>query len=165
MAARNPCHYHSHGSNMAPSSGRLLMSIISPYAGKGADFVFQQSGAPFPARGLIILVTRCPKPGPYLNCGCGATSLWRKDDEDYFSSKLHMCINNSPHGKFHRFLFPFSSKFSDLNFTSNVLYIYLYYVTCHTVSLGYLWLYLKEATVIYGFYLLTARLPELTWKL
>ena len=26
-------------------------------------------------------------------------------------------------------------------------------------------LYLKEATVIYGFYLLTARLPELTWKL
>ena len=26
-------------------------------------------------------------------------------------------------------------------------------------------LYLEEATVIYGFYLLTARLPELTWKL
>ena len=26
-------------------------------------------------------------------------------------------------------------------------------------------LYLKEATVIYCFYLLTARLPELTWKL
>ena len=38
----------------------------------------------------------------------------------------------SPHGKFHRFLFPFSSKFSDLNFTSYVLYIFLYYVTCHT---------------------------------
>ena len=29
---------------------------------------------------------------------------------------------NSPHGKFHRFLFPFSSKFSDLNFISHVLY-------------------------------------------
>ena len=40
--------------------------------------------------------------------------------------------NNSPHGKFHRFLFPFSSKFSDLNITSYVLCIYLYYVTCHT---------------------------------
>ena len=25
--------------------------------------------------------------------------------------------NTSPHGKFHGFLFPFSSKFSDLNFT------------------------------------------------
>ena len=43
--------------------------------------------------------------------------------------------NSSPHGKFYRFLFPFSSKFSDLNFASYVLYIYL-----HTVSLGYLWL-------------------------
>ena len=41
--------------------------------------------------------------------------------------------NSSPHGKFYRFLFPFSSKFSDLNFASYVLYIYL-----HTVSLGYL---------------------------
>ena len=66
-----------------------------------------------------------------------ATLLWRKDDEDSFSPKLHVCTgikdnNNSPHGKFHRFLFPFSSKFSDLNFTSYVLYIYLYYVTCHT---------------------------------
>ena len=30
--------------------------------------------------------------------------------------------NNSPHGKFHRFLFPSSSKFIDLNFTSYVLY-------------------------------------------
>ena len=40
--------------------------------------------------------------------------------------------NNSPHGKFHRFLFPFSSRFSDLNFASYVLYIYLCYVACHT---------------------------------
>ena len=28
--------------------------------------------------------------------------------------------NNSPHGKFHRFLFPFSSKFPDLNFAPYV---------------------------------------------
>ena len=35
--------------------------------------------------------------------------------------------NNSPHGKFHRFLFPFSSKFPDLNFAQQVLYIY----SCH----------------------------------
>ena len=33
--------------------------------------------------------------------------------------------NSSPHGKFHRFLFPFSCKFPDLNFASYVLYIYL----------------------------------------
>ena len=53
-----------------------------------------------------------------------------------FFSKLRVRIkdnNSSPHGKFYRFLFPFSSKFSDLNFASYVLYIYL-----HTVSLGYL---------------------------
>ena len=31
--------------------------------------------------------------------------------------------NNSSHGKFHRFLFPFSSKFPDLNFVSFVLYM------------------------------------------
>ena len=39
--------------------------------------------------------------------------------------------NTSPHGKFNRFLSPFSSKFSDLNFASYVLYIYLCYGTCH----------------------------------
>ena len=38
--------------------------------------------------------------------------------------------NNSPHGKFHRFSFPFSSKFPDLNFTPYVLYIY----SCHETS-------------------------------
>ena len=46
--------------------------------------------------------------------------------------------NNSPHGKFHRFSFPFSSRFSDLNFASYVLYIYLLCHVSHTVSLGYL---------------------------
>ena len=52
-----------------------------------------------------------------------------------FSPKLRVRItdnDNSPHGKFHRFSFPFSSKFSGLNFTSYVLYIYLCFVTCHT---------------------------------
>ena len=45
--------------------------------------------------------------------------MWRKDDEGSFSPKLRVRIkdNNSPHGKFHRFLFPFSSKFSDLKFS------------------------------------------------
>ena len=55
--------------------------------------------------------------------------------EDYFSQKLRVRIKdnkNSPHGKFHRFLFPFSSKFSDVNFASYILYIYLCYVTFHT---------------------------------
>ena len=44
-----------------------------------------------------------------------------------FSPKLRVRIkdnNSSPHGKFHRFLFPFSSKFPDLNIASYVLYIY-----------------------------------------
>ena len=36
--------------------------------------------------------------------------------------------NNSPHGKFHRLLIPFSSKFPDLNFATYVLYIYLCYM-------------------------------------
>ena len=42
-----------------------------------------------------------------------------------FPPKLRVRIkdnNSSPHGKFYRFLFPFSSKFSDLNFASYVLY-------------------------------------------
>ena len=29
--------------------------------------------------------------------------------------RVHVKDNNSPHRKFHRFLFPFSSKFPDLN--------------------------------------------------
>ena len=46
-----------------------------------------------------------------------------------FFPKLRVRIkdnNSSPHGKFHRFLFPFSCKFPDLNFASYVLYIYLH---------------------------------------
>ena len=50
------------------------------------------------------------------------------------SSFLHSILhitdnNNSPHGKFHRFLFSFSSKFPDLNFAPYVLYIYSCYET------------------------------------
>ena len=37
--------------------------------------------------------------------------------------RVHIKDNNSLHGKFHRFLFPFSSKFPDLNFAPYVLYI------------------------------------------
>ena len=44
--------------------------------------------------------------------------------------RVHMKYNkNSPHGKFHRFLFPFSSKFPDLNFAPYVLFIYSCYET------------------------------------
>ena len=64
-------------------------------------------------------------------------------EEDYFPQKLRVRIKdhkNSPHGKFHRFLFPFSSKFSDLNFASYVLYnLPVLCHVSHTVSLGYLW--------------------------
>ena len=43
--------------------------------------------------------------------------------------------------KSHRFLFPFSYKFSDLNFSSYVLYnLPVLCHVSHTVSLGYLWL-------------------------
>ena len=53
-----------------------------------------------------------------------------------FSSRLRVRIkdnNSSPHGKFHRFLFPFSCKFPDLNLVSYVLYIYIVYL-CGTHS-------------------------------
>ena len=60
-----------------------------------------------------------------------------------FPKKLRVRIKdnkNSPHGKFHRFLFPFSGKFSDLNFASYVLYnLPVLCHVSHTVSLGYLW--------------------------
>ena len=58
--------------------------------------------------------------------------------------------NNLPHGKFHRFLFPFSSRFSDLNFASYVLYIYLCCHVSHTVSLGYLWAHVCSLLCYYS---------------
>ena len=56
----------------------------------------------------------------------------RKDEADFLFSKLRVHIkdnNNSPHGKFHRFLFPFSSKFPYLNFTPYLLHSYPGYET------------------------------------
>ena len=53
----------------------------------------------------------------------------------YFLPKLRVLIKdntNLPHSKFHRFLFPFSSKFPDLNSASYVFCIYTCYVTWHT---------------------------------
>ena len=64
-----------------------------------------------------------------LPCGELLLSLIRTrsfGEKESSSSFLHSKVAS------HRFLFPFSSKFSDLNFTSYVLYIFLYYVTCHT---------------------------------
>ena len=52
--------------------------------------------------------------------------IMKEDERGPFSPKLRVRIkdnNSSPHGKFYRFLLPFSSKFSDLNFASYVLYI------------------------------------------
>ena len=66
-----------------------------------------------------------------------------------FFSKLQVHIednNNSPHGKFHRFLFPLSGKFPNLNFAPCSLYLLMLrnpYVT-QTVSLGYLCLNLER---------------------
>ena len=47
----------------------------------------------------------------------------KEGEQGPFSPKLRVRIkdnNSSPHGKFYRFLLPFSSKFSDLNFASYV---------------------------------------------
>ena len=43
-------------------SGNIPESIVD------GDFVFEHSGSPFPARGLIILVTRRPELSAILNC-------------------------------------------------------------------------------------------------
>ena len=52
--------------------------------------------------------------------------IMKEGEREPFSPKLRVRIkdnNSSPHGKFYRFLLPFSSKFTDLNFASYVLYI------------------------------------------
>ena len=41
--------------------GRMESGQYSRGCSRTVSFVFEQSGAPFPARGLIILVTRCPE--------------------------------------------------------------------------------------------------------
>ena len=76
----------------------------------------------------------------------------KEGERGQFSPKLRVRIkdnNSSLHGKFYQFLFPVSSKFSDLNFASYVLYIYL-----HTVSLGYLWFYEERQPLRISFYFL-----------
>ena len=53
-------------------------------------------------------------------------SLCVSRNREHISPKLCARIkdnNDLPHGKFHRFLLPFSSEFSDLNFFSFLLYI------------------------------------------
>ena len=85
----------------------------------------------------------CSKIANLKSCLDGETEAMKEGERGPFFPKLRVRIkdnNSSPHGKFYRFLFPFSSKFSDLNFALYVLYIYL-----HTVSLGYLWFYLPAS--------------------
>ena len=54
----------------------------------------------------------------------------REDEETIFpeTSCAYYGQQNSRHGKSHRFLCPFSSKFPGLNFDPCVLYIYLNYM-------------------------------------
>ena len=52
--------YQWHSSNMTLSSGRLVTSNNKSQC-RELRFVFQQSGAPFPIRRLIVLVTRRPE--------------------------------------------------------------------------------------------------------
>ena len=95
-----------------------------------------------PKKLCLFWVDWSPTLGRLESASYYCTLLWRKG-EDYFSTKLHVRskVNNSPHWKFHRFLFPFSSTFSDLNFASLVLYIYPCYIIWHT----------QTAWVTYGF--------------
>ena len=64
--------------------------------------------------------------------------------------RVHIKDNNSPHGKFHRLSFPFSSEFPDLNFAPAYVHsIYNTHVTWNpyatqTVSLGHLWSHHKN---------------------
>ena len=48
-----------------------LLDSRSRGCSRTVRFVFEQSGSPFPARGLIILVTRRPKLSAILNCATG----------------------------------------------------------------------------------------------
>ena len=48
--------------------GWLLERMDSQGYSRTVSFVFEQSGAPFPAQGLIVLVTRCPELSAILNC-------------------------------------------------------------------------------------------------
>ena len=84
----------------------------------------------------LFWVDRSPSAG-FCLLPCHYTM--KEGERGPFFPKLRARIkdnNSSPHGKFYRFLFPFSSKFSDLNFASYVLYILIPTYVTHTVSLG-----------------------------
>ena len=89
--------------------------------GRELTFVSQQSGAPFSTQAWrVYLATGLDfREKNRASFGSIGTRHWLKPPTSYsFSPKLNVRVkdnNNSPHGKFHRFLFPFSSKFSDLN--------------------------------------------------
>ena len=74
---------------------------------------------------MFVSVDRSPYAGFRL-LPCHYTM--KEGERGPFFPKLRVRIkdnNSSPHGKFYRFLLPFSCKFPDLNFASYVLYIYL----------------------------------------
>ena len=54
MAARNRCHHNRHISKMAPSSGRWVMSIISPRAGKGSPDCSKTKLSSLPCTGSAV---------------------------------------------------------------------------------------------------------------
>ena len=74
----------------------------------------------------LLRVDRSPNAAvSLLTCHYTMKKRWSR----LFFQKLcvHIKDNNSPRGKFHRFLFPFSTIFPDLNFALYALYIYLCY--------------------------------------
>ena len=93
--------------------------ILSQFVKTVARFIYaiKINGFFLSSRGELLLSLMCTR---------------RNGETDYFFPELRVHIkdnNNSPHGKFHRFLFPFSSKFPHLNFAPYVLYIYSCYET------------------------------------
>ena len=71
----SPCITPTLGNPFFPKSQSRMCTKMGENAGKYSrgcsrtvSFVFEQSDAPFPARGLIVLVTRCPELSAFLNC-------------------------------------------------------------------------------------------------
>ena len=101
----------------------------------------------------LLRVDRSPDAAiSLLTCHYTMKKRWSR----LFFQKLcvHIKDNNSPHGKFHRFLFPFSTIFPHLNFALYVLYIYLCYenrmshkqwawVTCGQITVKSFYFFLK----------------------
>ena len=61
MAARKRCRWHWHSSNMALSSGRLMTSIISPRAGRGAPDCWRTKVSSFPCTGTYYTRHQGPR--------------------------------------------------------------------------------------------------------